>query len=759
MISQKTTAFPGLPGFLLGVSSLFLCSPPAALHAGPPKVQVWSSARDFLAGDAAGVSITAGGRLVPGPGQGVRTWPADAPDAVIFSAAADGNGRVYLATGGGTGRLFVADPSGQVRLLFEATEPNLTAVAVSTKGTVVCAASPNGPVYRVDVSSKKPAEAGQVWANPNENAIWSLAFGKDDTLFMGTGNKGRVYKRDTSGKLDLLAEIEDTHIRSLAAGKDGTVYAGTSDRGVVVAITPAGVARTLHDFGKPEVTAIAIRPDGFVYAAASALEIPSLASRAAPAGKILSPTPTPTPAPQEAPRGTVSVSTSTRLSPGGGATPSKEANSEIVLIHPNGYVEPVWGFPEEAVFGLGFDGTSSSLLVSTGQKGRLYALEDRQLRLITQTEERQVLAAFPVGAGYSIVTMSAAGVTQSGRAGATEASFICAPKDLGRMSTVSRIRSDGRIPAGTSVAFFARSGNASKPDKTWSGWVPASPAGEFAKGALPAARFFQWKAVFRPTPKETPSIERVEAVYAEVNARPVLENLTILDPNAVFPRGGAASGPAVLSITNPDEQGIFQGVEPPRDSAGDPLAKKLFRKGFRTASWKGVDPNGDSLRYDVEIQAAAGGPRFFVRRDVEDQYLSFDTAALPDGRYRLRVTASDKVNQSEGEELTDSEESGVFTVDNTPPVLKVVGAAKKGERAIFRISAADALSPLLKAEGTVNGDRWRPLPAADGVTDSETEQFVLDVPVPAGPAFLSIRVVDVFGNVSSIASEFPREFR
>jgi hypothetical protein len=307
------------------------------------------------------------------------------------------------------------------------------------------------------------------------------------------------------------------------------------------------------------------------------------------------------------------------------------------------------------------------------------------------------------------------------------------------------------VPAGSALALSVRTGNSEKPDATWSAWMPVAPDG----GAKPpVARFFQWKAELTASPKgESPVVERVELSYAERNARPVLENVAVLEAGAVFSRSAGGSG--VLSVANPDESGIYAGLEAPHEGPVEGPGKRLFRKGYRTLTWKGTDPNGDTLRYEVEARREGGSAWFLVRKDLEDSFLSFDTTALPDGRYRFRVTASDRLSQPESEALTAREESGVVIVDNTPPVLKVESRKLEGDALVVTVLAADALSPVTKAEGAVNADRWRLLPAEDGAADSPVERFVFRVPKPAGPAVLSIRVLDSAGNVAAISVEWP----
>lgn len=722
------------------------------LFAATSRVAVTIGARDFLAGEAKGTAVSADGRLTLAPPLAPRAWPENAADAAVFAAAGDASGRVYVATGGGLGRLFVSDANG-VRLLFTAPEPNLTAVALAPDGAVVCASSPNGKVYRVSPKETDPAKAGVVLGDPKEAEIWALAFGPDGTLYAGTGNKGRIYRKTPTGTLELFHEVEDVHVRSLLVGPDGTVYAGTSDRGLVVAIGPKG-ARTLQDFSRPEVTGLALDGKGVLYAAAS--QVDASVGRAAPVDGRPRPTPTPTPTPvagAEVPKGSVSITATTSPARPSSAAPSANS-SEIVAIAPDGFVEPAWTFPEEAVFALRFDAASGSLLVATGPRGRLYAWKDRAVRLLAQTGEKLVVAAPAAGAFFAAVTNGAAGVLRPA-ASPSPASFVSAVKDAVRLSTFGRVRWEGSAPAGSSVALAVRAGNSEKPDATWSPWTSAGAGGD---AKLPAARYFQWKADLAPNAKgESPAVERVELTYAERNARPVLENLSVLEPGVVFARG-ASGGAGVLSVTNPDENGIFAGLDQPREGApAEGPGRRLWRKGYRTITWKGTDPNGDTLRYDVEARRE-GGPWFPVRKDVEETFLSFDTTALADGRYRFRVTASDHLSQPEGEALTAAEESTLAVVDNTPPVLKVEAKKAEGDAVELRILATDALSPVVRAEGSVNADRWRVLPAEDGAADSTVERFVFRVPKPAGPSVLAVRVLDAAGNVATVSVEWPSGF-
>lgn len=727
------------------------------------RIATFASAKDFLSGEAAGTGISHSGRLTLGAPLAPPAWPEEAADAVVLGAAADRNGRIYVATGGGLGRLFVSAPDGKVTLLFEAPEPNVTAVAVAPDGTVVCGTSPNGKLYRVDPSVKDPSRAGTEWGDPGEEAIWSLVFGPDGTLYAGTGNRGRIWRRGRDGKLAMLAETADTHIRALAVGKAGTVLAGTSDKGLLVEVSAEGTVRTLHDFARPEVTGIAVGADGTVFASASTTIPPPVAATKSDArGRPAVPLAPPSQPREEAPKGSVSVTTGpARLAPSSAPAAPTEGATDVVLVTPQGLVEPAWTLPEDTVYSLRLDGKTGALVLATGPRGHVYTLSDRRLTLVAQTEEKQAVAAPETPAGLAAVTMGSAGVHRPSAGGVRRGTYTSAPKDAGRLARFGRLRFDGEVPPGSSLAFAVRSGNAASPDASWAPWTPLGAEGTAAGEKVPAARYFQWKVEMSASERgASPSIESVQLSWAEANSRPILEAVQVLEPGAVFARSGALSGPAVLSVTNPDENGVFAGLEPAREPAGpEGAGKRLFRKSFRTVTWKGTDLNGDPLRYDLDLVPAAGGPSLLLRKDLEDGWHSFDTSALPDGRYRCRVTASDRVGNAEGEGLSATEETELFVVDNTPPSAKIASARSEKDLLVLTVAAADALSPVTKAEGAVNADRWRVLPAEDGVADSQNERFVLRVPRPAGPAVLAVRVVDASGNSTAVAARFPEDFR
>src|SRR5207342_2152413 len=98
-------------------------------------------------------------------------------------------------------------------------------------------------------------------------------------------------------------------------------------------------------------------------------------------------------------------------------------------------------------------------------------------------------------------------------------------------------------------------------------------------------------------------------------------------------------------------------------------------RGMRTLSWRGVDPNGDPLRYRVAVRAEPDGPWIEIAKDLEVSVLTWNTNTLGDGRYRVKVTASDVEGNAVGEALTTETVSEPFGIDNSPPRVTSLDAS------------------------------------------------------------------------------------
>ena len=136
--------------------------------------------------------------------------------------------------------------------------------------------------------------------------------------------------------------------------------------------------------------------------------------------------------------------------------------------------------------------------------------------------------------------------------------------------------------------------------------------------------------------------------------------------------------------------------------------------------------------------------------EVRAQHLSWDSTAFADGRYQLRVTASDAPSNPGPEALSYSKESEPFAIDNTPPAISAVTAAPEGQRLRVRFRAADALTNIKKSEYSVDGAEWRVMLPATRLFDSRELEFdFLTEEVKPGEHTVAIRVWDANDNLAA----------
>ena len=176
-----------------------------------------------------------------------------------------------------------------------------------------------------------------------------------------------------------------------------------------------------------------------------------------------------------------------------------------------------------------------------------------------------------------------------------------------------------------------------------------------------------------------------------------------------------ASG-SPLTLTLPAMGQPRKGAAAPSGTEGTGITLQ-YAKGYLTIRWDATDENNDTLVYRVEIRGKSEKTWRLLKDKIQEKHFSFDGSAFADGEYVIRVTASDEPSNTPAQSLTSSNQSDVFTIDNTPPQL--TSAAQKTENGaeVLRFSAKDALSWIDKAEYSVNGVEWILLEPQNKVTD------------------------------------------
>ena len=124
--------------------------------------------------------------------------------------------------------------------------------------------------------------------------------------------------------------------------------------------------------------------------------------------------------------------------------------------------------------------------------------------------------------------------------------------------------------------------------------------------------------------------------------------------------------------------------------------------------------------------------------------------ALPDGRYVIKIVASDAPSNPAALALSDEQETEAIDVDNTPPTVTADAPRISNNNVEVLFRASDTTSIIKRAEYQVDGGAWKAIFPVDGIADSKREEFRVTVQLPdARPHVIAFRAFDANANVGS----------
>ena len=711
-------------------------------RAGEPVIWETGSRAELLKGDARGISISDTGVLTLAPNV-VEVFNTE--QAFVWSSAIDSQGNIYLGTGH-DGKIFRVGVDGRGSLLYDAAELDITALAIGRDGSIYAGSSPDGKVYRITADGH-----AEVFFDPGDKYIWSLAILNDGSLAVGTGDSGKLYRVRTAGakpESSLLLSTNQTHVMSLAVTPQGDLIAGTDPGGLVLRISPEGKAFALFDAPLREIHALAATADGSIYALA-------LSDSAATSRQQS----TTVPVPQSSdgagtPTTSVTITAidesgnpiQTAAPPARSRTDITNARSAVFRILPDGASDVVWSSTSVTAFAVAPALEQGSVLIGTADKGRIYSVtNDGRDTLLLQSTEGQI-SSFLVRSGQVYAASSNQGkLFRFGRDTVAQGSYESAVRDAKLTATWGRIWWRG---AGD-VELQTRTGNGERPDTTWSEWSTAYRNAGGTQVTSPRARFIQWRATLRS---------------AGAGTSAWMEDATL----AYLPRNVA---PEILSVTSlPFGVGLQQGaqiqVDPNIESSGlDPSLfgavaqvppRRIFQRGARSFQWQAEDRNGDTLEYAIYYRALNETTFRLLKDKLRDNFYTIDGATLADGRYIIKITASDAPDNPAGGALSGERLSEPVDIDNTPPVVRV-SAGQAGGSAVTAFDVDDATGKIKRADFSVDGGPWTPLFPDDGIADSGHERYSVALPASAGGEHtVSLRAFDSSGNVGTLSVTLRR---
>ena len=687
------------------------CTSIAALAIALTFVRAWATEthqfaldtpRALAGASSLGIAVFADGSLSPLPPlEAVASF--DEPLGLALAVAPDGT--AFVGTGHPARVYTLRD--GKKQLLAELEADQVTALLIEPKGSLWAATAAPATLVRVPSGAK-----AEIASRLPEGEIWDLAWYRDG-IVAAAGNPGRILRLGATG-LELAAPVPDRHARCLAVSGD-TVLIGTSGKGLILRWSGDGPPGVLYDSPFTEIAALTVDAAGTVWAAALTGD-PTLGKPAKEDGEGVA---------------TVTTSESAPQSDTGGAT------SEILRVLPQGAVTTVHRFTPQIAGTLASG--ENGLVIGTGAEGQIWQLVEGSMAELDTIDAAQVVR---LARGGNWV-LSQGPVRLFRRHGTPRGSFLSPPLDAGQPARWGELHITADLDRTSRCTVFLRSGAAAQPDESWSEWSAGAPCSNPAASA-PPARYVQWKLAIEASSESAGRVRQVALAYRQINLAPEFKEVNVHGPGEVFLKAPPPSD-KVVEVQHPDLAGIFTTLDDDAEEKQPSLGKKYYRVGYQTVSWKAEDPNGDPLRFTVEVQQSGSGAFWPIRKALETTTLALDTHALADGTYRFRVTATDAPANPD-EPGSNSQLSPYFVVDNSPPRISI---KRQGEA--WLVDVEDALSPLTRVEWNRDADAWHPLTPLDGLLDGKRESFRF--PAAAGPHVLAVRAIDDHHNRAVLAME------
>ena len=732
---------------------------------------------DFARGTFTGVSLGRDGKLSVAP----RLEEVFSTDqALVWAVVEDRASNLYLGTGH-AGKVFKLDAEMKAQEFFDAPEPDVFALAVDRDNNLFVGTSPDGKVYKIS-----PAGKAQEFFNPQAKYIWAMVVTPEGMLYVGTGDRGRIYRVSPDGTGSLFFDTQQTHVMSLALGPDQALVAGSEPNGLLYRISPAGKAFVLYDAPLEEIHDVVVEPDGSVLAAAMARGQRRLGStggalvsggQSAAVSVTISAKAVPSPGPegqeekeklQEARKAAERAAQQAASAAATFATPTMHfpgvTRSAIYRIAPDGSVEEMWSSERESVYGI--LPAAEGLLFSTDERGRVYQLNaEKQTTLLVETEEEQTTRLLRRGSDVLVATSNFGKLFRLGTTPDKHGSYESPVQDTGRISRWGKLSWRAGVPAGTRVEFLTRSGNSSTPDHTWSEWTQTSHPGAVGgredlfdqQVKSPPARYLQWKAVLRSAEGRSPSLEEVSVAYLPQNRAPIIRSVKVAPaslpapaaqlPSAAPPAAsGASTEPMVVVVRDTVTASEKRGA--PQVSAPKPgPAQRRARQSGITIAWQAEDPDGDRMSFNLYIRGEGETQWKLLKENLNKFRFQPEPESLPDGKYQVRLVASDAQGNPPQTARSTEERSAPFLIDNTPPQVRLLTQQRKGSAAQVHFRVTDAASVLRRAEYSVDAGPWLPVYSQDGIVDSRLEDFVLRAEnLKPGEHLVVLRAYDLGDN-------------
>lgn len=663
--------------------------------------QIWEqqSQKDFESGKPEKVSLSSKGELMLAPQ--LDTFFEDTEELFIWCLAEDSKGNVYAGTGN-AGKIYRITPEGESSLFYDSPEVSILTLAIDSNDNIYAGTAPDGLIYKLTDSSTPPTTI----LSSEEKYVWSMVFDDAGNLYAATGTSGKIYKVTPDGQSSVLYDSDERNILCLLH-HDGMLYAGSDGKGTIYSVkTEDGAASVIYQTGQKEVRRLVIGAGGLIYAGTVTTAAPQ-------PGRSQPPPPGPPPP---------------------GARNGEEKKSKVYKIQPDGIVSVMWEVPEPLILSMVPD-SEEGLYIGTGDSGKLYWVNTAGDSVLKgKTSASQILAMHRTANSdrFLLATGNSGKIFELKSDHLAEGTLESEAHDTKVVSRWGKLAWEGLAPEGTAIAFSTRTGNTEKPNGTWSDWSEELTSAEGSQITSPSARYIQWRA---------------KLTTSEVSATPVLKEVTVASVQAnTEPRFASIE---VRRGDAPESSGPPEGVRRPRESRTPPNSASGGNGTKYTASWKVEDDNKDTLQFNVYYKGIDETNWKLLKKELKTSSHAWDSTSMSDGRYVIKVSATDKLSNPPNFAKTTEKISDPFDIDNSQPtVTDITATANEDQTYQISCTAADASSLIQKAVYKIDSDEeWQVIFPDDGIFDSKQETLLLHTnSLPAGEHTITIRVTDAKGN-------------
>ena len=633
-------------------------------------------------------------------------------------------------------------------------------IASDAKGNLYVGTGDKGVVFKVTPAG----ETSQFYRSP-ELHVLSLAVDAGNNVYVGTSPRGIIFRVTPEGKATIFYNAEQAYIWAMAFDAKGGLIVATGKRGSILRIDPNGKARALYKSPQAHILSMVIgpkgdifagsAPDGIVYrikpnGAASVLydarepEVHSLALDG---------------------KGRLYLGTASGGRPAYGGPPSRPKTSTVRSVAPRSTSPSLSRSRSSAsrgnaVYRVHLDTlmtkcvlslkSGSVLSLATGPQKRLYigTGDSGRLHRLGADDQPELVLDLPQKQILSLAHPGRSLWLGTGNGGSVQ-----------RLSSVHAAR-------GTYVSSVHDTSLVSRWGRI--AWKSSQPKGtrlslatRTGNTAKPDNTWSPWSKELadpRGSQIQSPSGRfiqyRATLTTPDPKLTPILRSVSVAYLTQNLP-------PEITAVNADGAKPAGKSPRRTRPRVGVPSRPTTLSRSStpKTAahstvlklSWVAKDPNGDQLVYALHYKDAEETVWKKLKAELKTTNHAWDTESVPDGKYQIRVTVSDSPDNPPGTCHAHKKISEKFVVDNTrPTILNLKQAPDPKKRFVVSGLARDNLSNIQKIEYAVDAGKWVPIFPRDRIFDATEETFSIRTgPLSAGEHTLVIRATDARRNVGT----------